>query len=47
MDLGVDFQDFQHRNLSKLKKADAFKKQNASNELNIFFLIKIEEDFLR
>ena len=32
---------------SKLEKVHAFQKQNASNELNIFFLNKIEEDFLR
>ena len=41
------FLDFQQRNLSKLEKVHAFQKQNASNELNIFFLNKIEEDFLR
>ena len=35
------------RNLSKLEKVHAFQKKNASNKLNIFFLNKIEEDFLR
>ena len=33
--------------LSKLEKVHAFQKKIASNELNIFFLNKIEEDFLR
>ena len=41
------FQHFQKRNLSKLEKVHAFQKKNASNELNILFLSKIEEDFLR
>ena len=34
-------------NLSKLEKIHTFQKKNASNELNIFFLKKIEEYFLR
>ena len=30
----------------KLEKLHAFQKKNASNKLNIFFLNKIEEEFL-
>ena len=35
------------RNLSKVKKVHAFRKKSANNELNIFFLNNIEENFLR
>ena len=38
------FLDFQQRN-SRLEKIHAFQKKNASNELNIFFLNNIKEDF--
>ena len=40
------FLDFQERNLSKHETVHAFQKKNASNELNIYFLNKIEDDFL-
>ena len=32
---------------SKLQKVHVFQKKNANNELNIFFLNKIDEAFLR
>ena len=32
---------------SKPEKEHAFQKKNAKNELNIFFLNKIEEEFLQ
>ena len=38
---------FSTEKFSKRKKVHAFQKKNISNELNIFFLNKIEEDFLR
>ena len=37
---------FSTENRSKLEKVHAFQKQNVSNELNIFFLNKID-DFLQ
>ena len=41
------FLNFQQINLSKLEKVHVFQKKDAINELNIFFLNKVEEDFLR
>ena len=41
------FLDFQQRNPSKIEKVHTFQKKNASNELNIFFINKIEEDLLK
>ena len=41
------FLNFHERNLSKFEQVHGFQKKNASNELNICFLNKIEEDFLQ
>ena len=44
--LGVVFRFTTEKSL-KLLKVHVFQKKNASNELNIFFLNKIDEAFLR